>query len=82
MKYFEYQEHNAFTYIIADIYGSYLCDVYQTSPEELINIIKRIFTGESCMNDLISYFNLSLKNMEIIDNYNKQIDYVSLQKNK
>lgn len=82
MKLIEYQEHKAFTYIIADIYGSYLCNVYQTSPEELISIIKRIFNGESCINDLISYFNLSLRNIEILDNYNKQIDYVSLQKNK
>lgn len=82
MKYFEYQEHNAFTYILADMYGSYLCNVYQTSPEELISIIKRIFDGESCINDLISYFNLSLKNMEIIDNYSKQIEHVSLQKSK
>lgn len=80
MKYFEYQEHNSYSYILADIYGSYLCNVYQENPKELIEIIKRIFSSEKCINDLISYFNLSLRNSEVIENYNQTINHLSLRK--
>lgn len=79
-SYIEYQEHNSFGYIISDIYGSFLSDVYKDSPNSLINLIKGIISGDNCIKDLLSYYNLSLVNQEVTTSFNQKIESLSKHK--
>lgn len=81
-KYIEYQEHNAFGYIISDMYALHLLDIYKDNRDTIISIIKSIIAGEKSIKDLINFFNLSLTNMDIITKYNQNIDQISLAKRK
>jgi len=79
-SYIEYQKHNSFGYIISDIYATHLFDEYLDKPETLIQIIKEIIESDKCIMDLITYYNLSLTNQEVIGKYNAKIDEVSKRK--
>lgn len=81
-KYIEYQEHNAFGYIISDMYALHLLDVYKDNRDIIISLIKSIIAGEKSITDLIKFFNLSLTNIDIINKYNQNIDQISLSKRK
>ncbi|MDE5889324.1 MAG: hypothetical protein K2H20_04825, partial [Bacilli bacterium] len=79
-KYIEYQEHNSFGYILSDIYGIYLIELYKSDPKTLISLIKAIISGEKSINDLLSFFDLSLTNQEVLNKYNNRIDEISKRK--
>lgn len=71
-SYIAYQTHNPFSYIISDLYAIYLLEIYKDSKNALIKIITEIISGDKCINDLIAYFNLSLKNPASYLNMRKQ----------
>lgn len=79
-RYIDYQEHNSFSYILADLYSIYLMDAYKNNSGDLIKFIKSIIDGDKCINDLIKYFNLSLRNTDVIKRYNNTMDRVALTK--
>ncbi len=76
-SYIDYQEHNSFSYILSDIYSLYLLDVYKDSPNKLMELIKDIIDGDKCINDLIKYFNLSLRNQDVLGKYDSVMVDVS-----
>lgn len=73
-NYITYQEHNAFTYIIGDIYAVHLLELYKGDSQSINNLIRAALNGEKTLLELIKHFDLSLRNAETLDLYQKQID--------
>ncbi len=72
--YVTYQEHNAFTYIIGDIYSVHLLELYKDDNQSINGLIRAILKGEKSLLELIKHYDLSLRNAETIDLYKKQIE--------
>lgn len=72
--YSEYQEHNAYTYILDDMYSIHLMEYYLEDKETLIKLIKAILNGEKSLIEIINYYGISLRNNDTIRLYNEQIE--------
>lgn len=73
-KYSEYQEHNALTYIIDDIYSIHLLEHFKNDPEVLTKLIRAVLEGEKTLLDILKYYDISLRNRETLELYNSQIN--------
>jgi hypothetical protein len=68
----DYQSHNQFTYIICDMYASYLASL---NDKELLKRIKSVIEGESSIREsIIKPYELSLTNKHILEHYNKKMN--------
>lgn len=73
-RYSEYQEHNAYTYILSDIYSTHLIEYYLEDKETLIKLMKSVLNGEKSLIELIKYYGISLRNNDTLRLYNEQIE--------
>ena len=68
----DYQSHNLFTYIICDMYASYLASIRDV---DLIDRLKNVIDGSSSIADsIIKPYNLSLINKDVLDHYYKKMN--------
>ena len=68
----EYQSHNQFTYIICDMYASYLASL---DSKDVANSMRSIINGESSINDaIIKKYNLSLTNRDLVEHYYQKMN--------
>lgn len=72
--YIEYEPHNAFTYIVSDIYSNQLYQYYLESPNKIIEFLTKLIKGETSIEDILNYYNINLNNGSTIENYNLKLN--------
>lgn len=76
-KSLSYSSHNSFGYIISDIYAYQLFNFYLDDPKTLINIFTAIIDGENSIDNLLKYYNISLRNKDLVADYTKRLAKLS-----
>ncbi len=69
-----YAEHNAFGYIVSNIYALKLFTYYQDDPQSLISFFTAIIDGEQSISNLLKYYNLDLRNKETLEPFNLRLE--------
>lgn len=72
----DYGEHNAFGCIISDIYSTRLFKLYQDDPKTLLNIFKSIIDGQKSIKDLLSFYNISMRDTETYITFNERLQNI------
>ncbi len=69
----EFVKHTVFGYVVSDVYATRLYELYK-NDRSVINKIRSILSGQSDIDDLINYYDLSLKDGKTVDTFVKKID--------
>lgn len=73
----EKQKHETFTYTISDIYATHLFKYYMEDKKGFLKTFKGMLNKESTILELLNYYQISLKNLETINQYKKKIESAS-----
>lgn len=74
---FNHQKHITFSYTISDIYATSLFQKYLEDKTTFLKLFNRLLKREITLTDLFDYYQISLKNHETIDQYQKKIESIS-----
>lgn len=70
----EYGEHNAYGYVLSDIYAYRLFYFYKDDPKKLLTIWKSIIHGEKSIQELLDYYGISLRDQETSLGFQKRLE--------
>lgn len=76
IEYFDYARHNAYKYIISDIYATKLAECYQLDTVTFLKELRKVIQGLSSIDNLLNYYNVNLKEPSVIYPYLDKIDRV------
>lgn len=69
-----YAEHNAFGYIVSNIYALKLFTYYQADPKALIDFFTAIIDGEQSISNLLKHYNLDIRNKDTLEPFNLRLE--------
>lgn len=64
---YEYTKHKAYNYALGLTYATRLFNLYLTDQKTFLEQLQKLYKGEAKLDDLLSYYNVSLRNRETVE---------------
>lgn len=73
-EYLKYEPHNAFTYIVSDIYANKLYEYYLEDSNKILELLTNLIKGTISIEEILNYYNINLNNGPAIESYNLKLN--------
>lgn len=70
-----FTKHQQITYILSNVYANRLIELYKDSQKIVLEKYREFLKGELCLIDLLSYFNITLKDNDTYFSYQKKLQF-------
>ena len=74
---FKYSYYNAYQYIIGTIFAHRLFEIYVQDEISVLQDFRKVATHEITIPELLSKYNISLRNFETINNFQKTLTQIT-----